>query len=262
MNLPYGLKRMKQWKAYVIVRDIYYKGRKKGAELQARHCYLRKLEVRKLDDIIKESLAYVESLRVGENGYLFSKSAQKPALFNAVYAVLIKGIAGISILDQSKWKNYFDSFQEDDGIWRDHSSLFRCWDNRSEEWNDIHIIPHIIYAYEAIGALPKKRFAFLDKFADINYTKKFCDSINFEDFWGESNGIMNYLVSMLYARDAMKEHRFDEAIAYICNYLVKSEFYQNGLWTKTNDDESLYGAIRGGLSRMVIADARGHPIEE
>ncbi len=207
--------------------------------------YLKKHEIN-ISDVIHGAVAFANNNNVGSCAYRFSYSASKETLFSSVYAMLIYGLAGTEISDKCVWKEYFDAFQGDDGIWRDSNNPFRNWEQRDDEWNDIHIIPHIIYGYELLDDIPKMNFKFLDKFQDIKYVREFCDKINFDMFWGESNGVMNYLVSMMYARDVMGNKEIGQAIDYIIGFLKKRMDDTDGIWTKKKDKKSLYEAVRGG----------------
>lgn len=231
---------------YKAARFCYYWFQNSNAELRAKILYRKQVKDITIDEVIAGTLSYAAKMKMGQCEYKFSHSANGTALFNSVYVLMLFGLAGKDIPNKKIWENYLDSYQDDDGIWRDKKTLFRCWTDRSDEWNDIHIIPHIIYAYEAINCLPKKRFAFLDKFMDEKTVKEYCHSIDFNNFWGESNGLMNYLVCMLYARDNLNDHRYDKTITYIINFLVSCDAYRNGLWGYERDKTALYGSMRGG----------------
>ncbi len=218
--------------------------------------YMRESEI-ETPEIIKDVVSYIDSLKVGTYEYLFSKNVQSPTLFASVYAVLAYGLSCSGITDTQGWFEFFDSFQDEDGIWRDRCNPFRNWETRNDEWNEIHLIPHIIYAYEAIGKTPSKEFKFLNKFKSMTYTNDFCNSIDFEHFWGESNGVMNYLVSMIYSRDVMGNQDIQEAIEYIVMYLKRRMDETEGLWTEHRDKESLYEAIRGGYHVWMLMIQEG-----
>lgn len=236
----------KELVVYKAVRSCYHYLQNFYVDVRGKIIYGRKIEKITIDQVLEEAVTYAKGLEVEQLRYRFSYSVNESTLFNSIYVLMLLELAGKDISDKKAWERYLDSYQNEDGIWRDTKAPFRCWPNRSNEWNDIHIIPHIIYAYEAINSIPKKRFIFLDKFLDKNYTEKYCHSIDFNDFWGESNGLMNYLVCMIYARDSMNDHRYDDIIAYITKFLLSCDAYHNGLWGYRKDKASLYGAMRGG----------------
>lgn len=218
--------------------------------------YLRKHNV-DIADVKNGAVSFVEKNRIGSCKYRFSYSAENETLFSAVYAMLIYGLVGKKIPEIDEWKYYLDSAQGNDGVWRDKNISFRNWDNRDAEWNDIHLIPHIIYGYELINCVPPKKFSFLDKFRDIGYVEAFCNKIEFDKFWGESNGVMNYLVSMIYSRDVMGDKELDKSIRYIIDYLKHQMDSTGGLWTDKKDIQSLYEAVRGGYHVWMLMIQEG-----
>lgn len=207
---------------------------------------------------VKEgAISYVEGNRLEASHYRFSNSAKGNTLFSSVYAILIYGLTSTKIANEEEWKTYFDSCQCDDGIWRDPCYQFRNWNMRGCEWNDIHIIPHIIYGYEKLNTIPKKEFCFLEKFLDMDYVYSFCSKIDFEKFWGESNGVMNYLVSMMYARDHLGRLEYDRAIKYIISFLRCRMDETGGLFTEKRDKKSLFEAVRGGYHVWMLMIQEG-----
>ena len=218
--------------------------------------YCRSPEI-ETNKILEGAVSYVDSLRVEDYEYLFSNAAQSPTLFSSVYATLTYGLSHSQIENTNGWFEFFDSFQDDDGMWRDKQNPFRNWESRSDEWNEIHLASHIIYAYEAIGKIPSKDFRFLDKFKNMKYTSEFCNNIDFEKFWGESNGVMNYLVSMMYSRDVMGNQDFEQPIEYMIEFLKKRMDATEGLWTLRRDKDSLYEAIRGGYHVWMLMIQEG-----
>lgn len=202
--------------------------------------------IERFETIQSGALAFIDNCKIRDYSYKFSDSVMNPTLFSSVYAMLIMGLTGEEIFDSAGWSKYFDSFQCEDGIWRDNKFTFSNWPHRDTEWNDIHLIPHIIYAYEKIGQIPLRRFSFLDKFTEKSYVQGFCQDIDFDSFWESSNGLMNYLVAMIYSRDVMDNFKMRDTIQYIMAYLEKRMIETNGLWTQKKDKKSLYEAVRGG----------------
>ena len=200
-----------------------------------------------LNTVMSKAWNYAESLRTQGFSFKFSSSAIGTSFFNTVYYLLICSLVGKKIENKEEWVTYLNSFQDNDGIWRDKNSLFRNWPMRNAEWNDIHIIPHIIYVYEYLSARPQKKFSFLDKFLDRNFLETFLENeIDFRNFWGSSNGLMNYLVSLIYARDVLCEKKYNKVISDIIQYLVNSENFHDGMWYTNTDIDSLYDSVRGG----------------
>ena len=231
-------------------------------DLLALPYYLRKPDQVTIKDLSVGIVSFMDRLHIHGQGYAYSKSAVGATLYNAVYILLISQLIGVKIEDKTLWCDYLDSFQEDDGMWRDKKYPFRIWPERDAEWNDIHIIPQIVYAYEFLDAIPKKRFEFLDKFKDLDYTRYFFESIDFEHFWGESNGVMNYLVAMQYARNYMNDYEFNAPIHYMIESLQSIMNMTDGIFTKSRKVQSLYEAVRGGYHVWMLMEAEGIEFEE
>lgn len=244
-----------------MIRDVWSGAKNIAKDIMVVPKYIDSHDV-DIETIKDGVIKYIESQSIGDYGCSFSQSAHEATLFASVYKLMIYGLIGVDIVDADGWKEYLDSFQDDDGIWRDKKHPFRNWAARSDEWNDIHLIPHIIYAYEAIKKLPNKRYEFLDKFKKREVISDFCEQIDFEKFWASSNGVMNYLVSMIYARDVMGDSELQSSIDYILSFLVNKMDLSDGLWTERRDKTSLYEAVRGGYHVWMLMIQEGVKFQE
>lgn len=231
-------------------------------DILALHYYVKDKCTPSAEELICGVDSYIDHLRVGDCEYRFSASVSETSLLSSALSLMIMGLCDKTVEDKEKWYKYLNSFQSDDGIWRDKAHPLRLWKDRDDEWNDIHIIPHIIYAYEVLGESPKTAFSFLDKFKNTEYTEKFCQNINYNLFWGESNGIMNYLVSMLYARDTLGDYELQNPIEMIFLYLNNRMRETDGLWTHRRDRDALYEAVRGGYHIWMLMIREGIVFEE
>lgn len=257
---------------YILLRSQYYKAKEISDEIPVRF----KISSRKLCEksltiensqdfiqIINELLKYVKQMRVGKHLYQFSQSAGRPSLFSSVYAILIYHLLDVPLDRQEKngWEEFFDSYQESDGMWRDSENPFRLWQNQSDEWNDIHLHTHMLWCYHALNILPKKRFKFLDRFLDEKEVENFCNSLDFTNIWGASNGLMNYLCCMEYVRDYMGETEFDRPIRSITGFL-KQKMRKEGVWYEgdLNIRSNQYNAIRGAYHIWPILLYENEPI--
>lgn len=254
---------LRKYKLYQTIRNFYYHLIDCRDQFQAASLYRKDIAIPSIETTSRRVLHYLELSKVDKYRYKYSLDLERTAFFTSVYAILILGLLVPDEVDKEGWRNYLDSFQESDGLWRDHEMPFRLWKDRSDEWNDIHVIPHIIYAYDSIEAIPKFRFAFLDKFKDMYYTQKYIDRLDFQNIWGESNGLMNYIISMQYARDIMGDDGFAEPIDFMLNKLIDSENYVDGLWKNNFDGfKSDLQAIRGAYHIWPMLEYDGFDLQD
>lgn len=191
-------------------------------------------------------LDYVESMKVNDFEYRFSNSVFEPTLYASVYACMIKGFFNDILPDEKlSWKQYFDKFQRDDGLFQDNTFYNEKY-NEGDGWGARHLQGHIIIAYERLGFTPLKEFSFLNHFINLDNIISWLNSLDFKQVWKSSNSIMNYGVCLQYARDYMGMNT-DKSITTMREWLLQHLRKDCGMWYdgSLNSDASYYEAIRG-----------------
>lgn len=200
-----------------------------------------------INKILEEANAFVMSLNVdGEYAYKFSQSCQKDTLYASVYACMVRAwLNNITEKEKQEWGEYFNSFQNSEGFYIDNNCFNEKYMN-GDGWGARHLIPHILIALKRTDSQPKYEFSFLNKMKNPDNIVKLLESLDFKNIWGSSNTIMNYGVSMQYARDYMNLP-FHDSILALEEWLIKRIRSDCGMWQmdKNIENHVLYETIRG-----------------
>lgn len=202
-----------------------------------------------------DTLNYTNSLNTSDYAFKFAQSRDQPTLYASVYACMLKGMYGeldlMTKTGKRKWADYFDSFQTEDGYFRDPALAgeeFESDVHWGDGWGIRHLAGHIIIAYARLGYTPNYKFGFLEQYYTADYIEKWLDELfATKNMWTASNYIMNIITLMQYSRDYMYDTKADGAIQFTLDWLEKKQNPATGLWhnelLKTEKD--LHAAIRG-----------------
>jgi hypothetical protein len=173
---------------------------------------------------------YIDELKCGSWGYLYSKSSNKPTLYGTVYALMTKSILGIDIISNKEesisLEEYLNSFQDpSSGLFIDpliDSKFFR----ESNWWGSKHLAVHVCAIYTYFNLKPTYRFSFLDEY----YSDSFIDEwLNRFDWNSQNigdtdidNEIMNVCSLMQFVRDRNlpDANKAKESLIYIKSKLL------------------------------------------
>lgn len=190
-------------------------------------------------DFKSSTLNYIETTKVANYSYSFSKSSSVPVLYGSVYVCMLKGLFGeidkLSTKEKRDWADYFDSFQsESDGYFRDPNLAGDEFENVGmwgDGWGIRHLTAHIIIAYGRLGFRPKYDFKFLEIYYDKEYVKRWLASFDFSQaVWSQSNYIMNAVTLLQYSRDYMGNKKAETPIKIILDWLRASQRPDTGMW--------------------------------
>ena len=201
-------------------------------------------------EIRNKTLSFIEDMRIKKNlygKYTYSKSRPYPTLYSSIYAVLTRylyrDIDNLSIRQRKEWINYIQSFQCNDGLFRDLTIKNEIAE-KANWWGWRHLTLHAIMALTALGGLAKRKFRILEPLRDKNFLMKWLESrdwLNNTDF--VSNEIQNRGVMLQYARDFHRENWADDAIKITFDFLDKKQDRETGLWGSRFDTP--YYLLRG-----------------
>lgn len=219
-----------------------------------------------LNEFSKKIIDYTESLRVGDYSYKFSHSTDSPTLYSSCYACMIRGLLGkINEEEKQGWLDYFDCYQNDDGLFYDPLITKKEEFANGDGWGARHLLPHLLIAYTKLGGVPKKKFNFLEPFENKEKMIEWLNSLNMNEIYSTSNQIMNVLCSMQYARDYMN-CQFDESIRCAENWLQNCFNNDTGLWFpyRKMTRNNLNNAIRGSyhIFPIFVYDGISLPTEK
>ena len=199
-------------------------------------------------------LSYLETLRVSKKSmeFLYSSSQSIPCVYGSVYAVMIMSLFGeiksLTTDEKSKWKRYFDSFQCEDGLFRDERIANESYEI-CDWWGARHIALHMIMVYNAINAKPKYPFHFLNYYKKESAIRNWLDNLDW-DYLDKPNDVDNHIMNigtlLQFSRDVFSDQRAGSAVESLKKELLKRIDPDTGLWAESKDLED-----RASLSRAV-----------
>lgn len=150
--------------------------------------------------MITELVQWIEARHSGD-GFCFSAHHKKADLLSTCFAVLALDTVSCldTVTDADMVAEYILSFQESDGLFRDHALSF------STARFDAHYIDHqmtdfSLMALQALGADERMPFGFefLDPYKNHAALKGWFESLNWNNVWLISNNIMFILNFLIY----------------------------------------------------------------
>jgi hypothetical protein len=204
---------------------------------------LKDLDNIKIEHIRKNTLRYVESMRIRSDNYgkyLYSYSQKEPVLYASVYAALTRHLYGdleaISNNERKEWISYIKSHQANDGLFKDQL-LNNKMAPKCDWWGWRHLTLHVIMALTALDATVEKKFTFLEPFKNQEYAIKWLEDRDWlKDPANVSNEIQNYVTILQYARDFQDVAWAGDSIQTIQNWLDEKQDLGSGLWGNRFDD--------------------------
>ena len=197
-------------------------------------------------NIKKKVLSYLDRLRVSKKSmeFLYSASQSTPCVYGAAYAFMIMSLFGqlkaLAPDQKNKWRQYFDSFQCEDGLFRDdrinNGSYETC-----DWWGARHLALHLIMVYKAINAKPRYPFHFLNRYKRESAIRKWLDNLDW-DYLNKPNDVDNHIMNigtlLQFSRDTFSDHEAGSAVESLKKDLLKRIDPDTGLWAKSKDLES------------------------
>ena len=219
-----------------------------------------------------KTLEYIESVRVGDYDYRFSRTAPAPTLYGSCYAFMLEAMFGgrgrESNSRQHAWLDYFDAHQdEQDGLFRDAALAGAAYEGKTgwgDGWGARHLTAHIVICYARLGRAPRFPLRILEPYYDPTYLSNWLAGFRFSsNVWSQSNSIMNVYTLLQFARDYMGQGRAVPAVESIRNWLLTTQRGDTGMW----HEYAIYGypeigdAIRGAYHFYPIFVYDGQPIQ-
>ena len=189
------------------------------------------------------TLSYIESMRLKNSPYgqyLYSKSASKPGLYASCYAALTRhlynDLDNLSQYQKRDWIDYIQSFQCEDGLFRDNSIQNKIVETEVW-WGYQHLLPHVLMALNALGTKAKKRLLLIEKYKDERYLKEYLENLDFnQGVANTSNELQNLGVALQYARDFHGDFCCQKPLDTLFEFLDKKQCPDNGLYGSQFDN--------------------------
>jgi hypothetical protein len=206
-----------------------------------------------IDTLDSEISRFLRERKIGEtiiDGFGYSRDSKSPTLYSLAYAILTLSLLGE--LEDSISGNKLDliakldSYQDESGIFAE--SITREA-NETDWWGARHLSLHVVSAYEALGATPRKSFEFLEVWEGAKGVDELLRDVDWNnpdilngDF---DNKIMNIAGLLQYKRDKMKSDSAAETLSILKKQLILGVNPETGLFGMFKSENSEM------LSRMV-----------
>jgi hypothetical protein len=211
-----------------------------------------------LQHVIARALEFAEKLKLNGSPfgrYRYAPSTVQPSLYASVFAALLRHLTGdidrISADEKVEWANYINSYQCDDGLFRDPVTSNEIAETE-DWWGWRHLSLLSVMALAALEDKPRRRLAWLDRFTSgPNAVECWLARMD----WDEkvdytSNAVQNAVACLQFSRDFMGEPSFATPIDEVLKFLSTKCNKETGLWGEPPTTPE-------GLSRQVQA-AYGH----
>ena len=220
----------------------YTKSHFSSLKLSRRYAIEKKRLPLDVDVISRETLTFIEKMRCKPAGhahgdkwdYYFSASGQKPILYASIFAVLTHSLYGLlekmGSDTKKQWGKFIKSYQSDDGLFRD--PVIDCsLANSCSWWGWEHLTLHALMALTALGQIATKELAFVKKFYDPDFFRKWLDTRSWNtEPANVSNEVQNVGVALQYARDFHQDSYAQKALDVMFEWLDSHQNSENGSW--------------------------------
>ena len=186
------------------------------------------------------TLDFINSNHITSQGvgvYKYSQSVSLPTLYSSCYAAktrsLYSDLDTLSCDEKKQWASYLNSFQDDDGLFRDPLIYNHGWYMGDPLWcGRPHLTCHVINALTCLGAVADKPMSFLDRYICPDSLVEWLKSRNWVDeiaYCG--NEIMNIGTLLQYVRDFQGNDKAGNAVAVMLEWLCENHINpDNGVW--------------------------------
>ncbi|MCK5805768.1 MAG: hypothetical protein KAI66_23250 [Lentisphaeria bacterium] len=169
--------------------------------------------------------------------YLYSTACSEPTLYSSTYAAMTRSLYGeLNRMEDGvriDWAGYINSFQDDDGLYRDPAIWDQGWYAGDPLWcGRSHLTCHVVTALACLGGSAPKPMTFLDPWRDADRMRKWLG----ERDWGErvawtGNEIMNIGTLLQYARDFHNDNAAGRAVSAMLDWLAENHIgAETGIW--------------------------------
>ncbi|MCX7917310.1 MAG: hypothetical protein N2589_04200 [bacterium] len=213
-------------------------------------------------EIKKRILSFIESMK-GEKfyEYFYGKRSSRPTFYSSCYAVMTLDLFNeLKKFEKEKiklWANYLNSFQDDDGLFKDPVVSDSKYIN-FDWWGWRHLTCHVIVALTCLSEVVKKEFKFLRKFYNPDFLVKWLNERNFKTPEGSNNSgneILNIGSLLQYSRDFHNKQKAKNSVEIMLEWLLKNQNKQHGTWGPNidlNNKISLSEVIMGGYHEFLL----------
>jgi len=219
----------------------------------------------------QEILTYLESMRIKDGPYgvyRYADCQTHPVLYASLYGALARhllgDIAGLAPARKKEWVAYIQSFQADDGFFKDpliahpgswyvppHMDWCGWW----------HLSCHVIIALTALDAVVAREFTVLNDFYDDRKLKQWLDARDPDRMAFVGNEVLNLGQLLQYARDFHNRQPAQRAMDMVFEWLDKHQDAATGMWGKSFETpQERNDAYQGAYHFYLLYDYDHRPI--
>jgi hypothetical protein len=202
-------------------------------------------------------------INVGAYSY---KPGGPPLLYSSSFAVLTRHLYNdldtLTLGERAQWISYIQSFQSDDGFFRDPSLDIPSFTN-VYWWGWPHMTLIVLMALNAIGGIAQKRFQIIDPFRKKGRMEDWLETRNWKNEPASvSNEIQNYATLLQYARDFQDEVWCEDVLKEMYDWLDRHQDPQTGLWgSEFNTPQLLSYGVQTGYHLWLLYFYDRRPIQ-
>ncbi|NCO38324.1 MAG: hypothetical protein COZ06_38765 [Armatimonadetes bacterium CG_4_10_14_3_um_filter_66_18] len=182
-------------------------------------------------------LQFVASCSLPEFGpgrYRYSLACSEPTLYSSSYAAMAQSLLrALGGADTVEWAAYLNSFQDDDGLFRDPLSYGQGWYADDPLWcGRSHLTCHVLTALACLGAVAAEPLTWLEPWRNCDALVDWLEGLD----WGArvgwtGNEIMNVGTLLQYARDFHNDARAGQAMECLLDSLEQHHLNpESGVW--------------------------------
>jgi hypothetical protein len=199
----------------------------------------RSAQAETIGQVRAATLRYVESMRFRDlpfGRYRYARGMAEPTLYSSTYAAMTRGLYRdldtLTSAERREWVEYFQSHQDDDGLYRDPRIFGEGWYKDDPEWcGRRHLTCHVLTALTCLDAVAAKPLRMLEPFYDEAHLIAWLEARDWNrvDFAG--NEVLNAGTLLQYARDFQKHPRAAPAMRCMLDWLARNHLNPaTGLW--------------------------------
>ena len=191
-------------------------------------------------------MSFVQSMKINNDfSYRYAPSVPTPTIYGSVFACLLYFLLNkqhtLSKNEIKLWGNYFNSFQNEDGLFVD-KAIENDFFYEYDWWGARHLSLHVIICLNYLGVKPKYEFNYIKKYYDEKILKAYLSSLDFNDIITKDvdNAMMNLGCLMQYQRDFFDDVEAGNMLTILIEELEKKINPRWGSWGYGNDDDMEY----------------------
>ena len=211
-----------------------------------------------------KTLRYIETMRFADRPYgryRYAAEMPEPTVYSSTYAAMTRGLyrdlGSLSATDREQWIEYFQSHQQDDGLFADPLIADDGIYTGDPEWcGRRHLSCHVVVALTCLGAVAEKPARWLEPFFDRKHLTQWLEQRDWQNNADTvGNEVLNLGTLLQYERDFRRETRAATAMHAMLHWLSTHEISnKTGLWGgfDLTDPKGLSKAVQGAYHSWLL----------